>query len=325
MKQFFILLFAVFTLFSSCKEKNDDFPVREPDVFFYKTNNISPRDISCMVYNNDHDVFLGSKNKDEVLHLGIHGWEVIAIPTPHNVNPGINCILYDDVKRLWIGTNHGLYRYSDGKVKRVPGFDTRKINCMGKTWYQRVWVGMDAKENEKNVGFFDKNDSLQFLYPNMEHVKANITNIIPISVSVGYFTDDQGGIYRYDNSGFSYFHGYLGENAKFTCSCIMNSDHFCFGTSSSYLLMSGAYSYFSLKPIYCGSEINSVCYSPDTALWIGTAGSGLIRFNDETFIAYDKFSAKLSSDTILSVVPADDKHILCSIPGGKVYLMPINQ
>lgn len=323
MKHFFILLIALSGLLYSCKEKNEDFPLKEPDVFFYKSEIIAPRDISCMIYNNDHDVFLGSENKDEVLHLGIHGREVISIQNPQNINPGITCILYDDLDRLWIGTDHGLFRYNNGKIESVPGFESRKINCLSKIWYLKVWIGMDAKENERSVVRIDKNDSCNYLKPDSNMDISNINSIALIAQNNGYFsTDDGKRYYFYDKNAF--LQDQLSSNDYFTCSAVMN-EHICFGTSSAYLYKTDNLTSLVPTPVFCSAAIKTLCYSHDTAIWIGTSGSGLIRYKDKNFYVYDKISAKIASDSILSVVPAGDKHILFSIPGGKVYLMPVNQ
>lgn len=325
MKQFFILLILVLALLSSCKELNDDFPVREPDVFFYKTDNISPRDISCMVYNNDHDVFLGSKNKDEVLHLGIHGWEVISIQNPQNINPGINCILYDDMNRLWIGTDHGLFRFDNNKIERVQGFESRKINCLGRTRLYEVWVGMNAKENERNIVRINKDDSFYYLQSDSEFEKLNVTSMAIVNPEYGYIGTNSPWVYYFYNAFNISCNEYLQDDDIITCGWVMNADNICLGSKFSDLLYSGIWSTFERIKVTNNSAINAVCYSSDTAIWMATAGSGLLRFKNSNFTAFDKISAKIASDTILSVVPADEKHILCSIPGGKVYLMPINQ
>lgn len=324
MKQLFIFIIAHAALLSSCKEKNDDFPVKEPDVFFYKTENIAPRDISCMIYNNDHDVFLGSENKDEVLHLGIHGWEVIAIPNPHNINPGINCILYDDLDRLWIGTDHGLFRYSNGNDEKVPGFESRKINCLSKNWLYEVWVGMDAKKDEKNMIRVSKDDSMFYLQSDSIFEKLNVNAIEIESERSGYIGTNERWLYRFFEGNRVSYDYCLPENDFCTCGFALNYSIFCFGTKLSSLVLPDGWTFY-YKKVTNNSEIKTVCYSSDTALWIGTAGSGLIRFKEEAFKVYDKNSAKIASDSILSVVPAGEKHILCSIPGGKVYLMPVNQ
>jgi ligand-binding sensor domain-containing protein/signal transduction histidine kinase len=223
---------------------------------------------------------------------------------------GINCLLAVRDGSLWIGTDgEGLYHYSHGRFNAVRTSDGRSDGFL-RTIFQdshgTVWAGGDQ-------GLWRvENDRLQ---------RVDGVGKVP-SIFVRSIVQDASGnlwvggtvLLRIDTSGDVLNVHFPGlPNGNLVTALAAQGDELWVGT------LSGLHSYEPNGRLSAVGDpdwvIQALQTSSDGALWIGTLGSGLARYDHQNF-QHARAPLELSSNTISAVSEDREHNIWVGTAGG---------
>jgi ligand-binding sensor domain-containing protein/serine phosphatase RsbU (regulator of sigma subunit) len=227
-------------------------------------------------------------------------------------------ITSDRQGNIWMATDHGLLKYADGRhtlFSGASGLSASTANCVMADHEDNIWVGLqgggaDLLRSEAFIHFTER-DGL----PN-NHVSA----IAPLPSGKGCVAATaRHGIAVMDcvENGTQCDHTLLGNTAGLVVNSIATAGegHFLIGTDNAILLFkkneSGLIRERTIRSVSGIGLKNVMGFSlgKDSALWVATYGSGLLRLSADDSTVFSKADG-FPSDNILSVHGTDDDAVL---------------
>lgn len=147
--KFLFLLFLLPSLvllasFSGCKEKNEDYPPKLWSNYFYKTEYISARPISAILWESTHSRWLGSQNTDGLIYDDGYGWKMFNSENTGIEHKGINSLLRTPDQLLWEANQNGLHFYTNKKwTSLLVG---KKVTHIAAEGVSNLWIGIENQE-----------------------------------------------------------------------------------------------------------------------------------------------------------------------------------
>lgn len=156
-----ISLFSIIGIFS-CKEKNEDFPPKSWNLYFFDSDKITPRAISAILYENDHSRWLGSECEDGLIYNDGYGWKIFNKQNTGYDHLGVQCLLRTPNQLLWEGNRSGLLFYNGNEWKSL--IENKVVTHLLTEGAGNLWIAFDdltfplAHYQNGNLGYFTKTD-----------------------------------------------------------------------------------------------------------------------------------------------------------------------
>jgi PAS domain S-box-containing protein len=237
----------------------------------------------------------------------------------YNVDWGpskITCLLYDRNGYLWIGTeDQGLHRLSGGKSMAITthdGLPTNKVSSLFSDHEGSLWIGTDKGLSRLTGGQI-------YTYT----ARQGLSN--PTILSIGEGPDhamwagtDGGGLYRWDNQGFTAYKNDDGLSNDVVQALYTDLEGSVWiGTDGGGLdrLKPRTFLTYTTNNGLSSNLVTSVREGRDGSVWIGTAGGGLNRWRSGKFTVYTTTQG-LSSNLIRSMVEEPSGDLWIGTDGG---------
>ncbi|MFZ4547569.1 MAG: two-component regulator propeller domain-containing protein, partial [Bacteroidales bacterium] len=163
-------------LLSGCKEKNEDYPPHVWSEYSYTTSAISYRDISTILYENDHSIWFGAKGNEGLLYNDGYKWNVFD-----NKNTGIDfdsitSIVKDGNGELWVGWKNGLASYDGVDWKKISLFDGLCVTSVAIEGIGIIKAGIKGQNG--GLAIFMDNEWTSYNSSNSDIPSENINSIV---------------------------------------------------------------------------------------------------------------------------------------------------
>lgn len=317
----YLLTFGCIGLLHSCKEKNAEYPPRNWSEYVYTSKSIAYRDISVILHENDHSIWLGSKGSEGLLLNDGYKWNVFNKQNTGIDFDSITCLVRDGNGILWVGWRSGLASYDGSRWQEIAPFKGLRVTSLAVEGIAGIKAGI--KDISGGLAVLQNKDWIFYTSANSEIPSAKV-----VSLQSGYdqtlwiATADKGIISYKTNSWKSLTTGLPLLSQNFSCVTLAPDGSIWAGSEASQLI----HFYNDTFTIYntgTSKPITSVAISGNGTVWCGTLGAGLLKFDGVTWTSFTMTNSALPSDHILDLANFDAGNLLFSIPGGKVLL--INQ
>lgn len=252
-------------------------------------------------------------------------------------NESIRTIFKDSKQNLWVGTDYGLNKISEGRIKKyffkssdIHSLNSNKVWSVVEDRFGKIWIGTQN-------GLASYNPSMD----NFTRYTADKNKLVDPPVLIIrdiYFDKDQiiwlatygVGLVRF-NPKTNEFKGYLGNKyGKRQMDIVVMQIH---PETDGKLLLATAGGLTRFDPVtetcssyFSGSEsditsgwktIFSIYEEQKGIFWLGTLGDGLVRFNSVNK-SIESYSEKegLSNDVVYSIIPQSNNYLWLSTNKG---------
>jgi len=316
---FIFLLISGFALFAGCKEKNADYPPHVWSEYSYTSSTIHYRDISTILYENDHSIWLGAKGKEGLLYNDGYKWNVFD-----NTNIGINfdsitSIVRDGNGKLWVGHKKGLASFDGVDWKKIDLFDGLCITSVTIEGIGIIKAGIKGKNG--GLAIFIDNEWTIYNSSNSDIPSENTNSIVSDKNQVLWAATADKGICKLKNTVWEQVSKdipLLSQDFK----CIAGAvDGSIWAGSDKSQLVHFYNDAFTVLNTGASKPINSVLVTSSNNVWCATEGNGLIKFDGTNWESYTKENASLPSNDILCLASAGFENLFFAVPGGKVLII----
>lgn len=236
------------------------------------------------VMEDNDDLWVGSNN-GMVYHYHDNTWDSLRFNEPQlPFKPHVLNMYKDAKKRLWVGTNVGIYQISGNQInitrlKKMLLYGLPPVFSINEDKQGNIWLGTASgafRIKDSSIGYCHKENGLtdNAVYQLIRDAEGNI-----------WMASDGQGVFRFSGAQFSV----VAEGAGLSSSQI-----YSLGTMNGKLYLgtydAGLYMFENGKttpvkmPANMALGINAL-HVRNHEMWIGTRGSGLWRYNGNTFKA----------------------------------------
>jgi ligand-binding sensor domain-containing protein len=315
----FLIALALMIIPGSCKEKNEEYPVHKWSEYFYKTSSIAPRDISSILYENDHSIWLGAKGKEGLLFQDGYQWNVFDKATTGIDFDSITSIIRDGNGILWVGWRSGLATYNGSLWQKISNFDGLCVTSVVVEGIGNIRVGIKGESG--GMAYLQNNEWTFFTPVNSEIPSGNINSIASDPNQELWMASADKGIIRLKNNAFTIMSdGMPLISTDFTCIASAPDGSIWSGSDASELVHFYEDT-FTVFHTGTSKPIGSIAASRNGTIWCGTSGAGLIKFDGTTWTSFTVENEALPSNTILCVADAGNGILFFSVPGGQVLMI----
>jgi ligand-binding sensor domain-containing protein len=314
-----LLAFGWSILLQSCKEKNEEYPVHNWSEYFYETPSIAPRDISAILYENDHSIWLGAKGNEGLLHQDGYKWNVYDKTNTGIDFDSITAITRDGNGLLWIGWRSGLANYNGSSWQKISKFDGLCVSSLVVEGIGNIKAGIKGMAG--GIAAFANNEWIFYTLTNSDIPSETINSVSSDHEQLLWMATADKGIIRLKNDMWEMMSDEIALLSNdFTCITTAPDGSVWAGSNASQLInfKENAYTEFSTGT---SKPITSILVAQNGSVWCGTSGAGLVKFDGSGWISYTKENAALPSNTIYCMSNADPGNLLFSIPGGQVLMI----
>ena len=217
-------------------------------------------------------------------------------PQPEVQGVSIETILVAGNGMAWIGTDHGLVRIFRQRVMaytKENGLPKDKVLALHEDREGNVWIGTSSygllRFTHGPFVLFDASHGL---------AQKTVWNIVEDQEQHLWFATNGGGVSRYDGRSFSTFTTADGLADNYVSAVVKDTEGaLWFGTEDGISRYDG--NRFTTIPGFKES-VWSLALDHQDALWIGTSGSGLFKYENGRFTQYTAEDG-LSDDTIIKI------------------------
>lgn len=246
-------------------------------------------------------------------------WDSFTLQQDVGNNTIINEIFSGRNGRLWLATNRGLYllKGSIAVPFVVKGFSLDKlppILALSEDKYGAIWAGLSSgtlRITDTTINYFNKKNGL---------CDNAIVNILTDAEGNVWLASDGQGVYRFSGAQFTI----LDESSGLPSAQVMSieagpDDKLYLGTYDA-----GFYTYEKGKitkqslPFPSSSAINALKYYNGN-VWLGIGGNGLVKYNGQQFVVYNK-RTQVPSPLITALHASPDGKLWIGTIEGASYL-----
>ncbi len=311
---FLFLLLA----FTSCKERNEDFPLVPWDTYFYSKADIAPRPVSAILVLNDHSEWYGSRDKQGLVHFNGYKWLVFDQSNTAVPFDSITAMLEDGNGLLWVSYKSGLASFDGKSWLNIPELSGLNITSLALQGIGIVWAGIDGNSQTGGLARFS-GGNWSFMNPLNSGIASSHTRAVLTDASQNIWAaSSDKGISRFNGREWEYFDTetlpVLSDN--FSSLAMDPQGNVWAGTASSQLVrFSSSVVVFNTGT---GSAVSGLLATGDGKIWIGTAGAGIVSFDGLNWQSYTKQNSRLPCDSVVSMGLHADGKIMAAFPDGRV-------
>lgn len=256
---------------------------------------------------------------------------------------------------VYIGTDQGLYLYSQGKLKAVRKLANYRVNTIFKTDTSVLYIGTDQGlvlyghetfevlndanglpsnkinciSQYKNQIIIGTNKGLSFFNPTTKKftnyfieqglIDENITSLVN-QKDLYLWVGSQTGLLRYDNQRFSYYNIDISNNSNFIKSILLDrEDNVWLGTYSGlYRYRDNSFSTFDKVNGPGNSFVFQIIRDRNGSLWVCTQNNGVYRYDAGYFKNYSERHG-LVDNTSRAVIETEEGDLLFGNETGLLY------
>jgi ligand-binding sensor domain-containing protein len=316
---FIFLLFCSTALLSGCKEKNTDYPPRVWSEYSYTTSTIPYRDISTILYENDHSIWLGAKGKEGLLYNDGYNWSVFDSKNTGFDFDSITSIVRDGNAKLWVGWKSGLANYNEGKWMKINLFDGLCVTSVIVDGIGTIKVGIKGQNG--GLATYTDNEWEFFNSSNSDIPSESINSIVSDKDQVLWIATSNTGVFTLKNSSWKKMSTDIPLLSQdFKCIAKAVDGSIWAGSAKSQLIHFFDTTYTVLNT-GVSKPINSVLDIGNGDMWCATLGAGLIKFDGSNWESFTMENAALPSNEILCMASGGSGNLFFSVPGGKVLII----
>jgi len=306
-------------MLTSCKEKNDEFPPLSWNENKYQSSAIPARTISVILYENDHSLWLGSQNKEGLLHHDGYKWNSYDKTNTGIEFDSVTAITRDLNGKLWIGWKSGLASFDGTSWQSITRFDGLNVTSVVVEGIGNIVAGIKGKSG--GVARFSNNEWLFYTLSNSVIPSGNITSVVSDPDQVLWAATSDKGIIRFKNDTW--------ENVSSTIPLISNNftcievaaDGSVWAGSATSQLIHFENDTFTVLNTGTSKPITAIEFTDDKKVWCSTMGAGIINFNGQSWLSYTMDNASLPANDILTLANGTPGYIYFSIPGGQLLML----
>lgn len=318
---FLLLVLAWIALLPSCKEKNAEYPPRSWSEYQYKSSTISPREISAILFENEHSIWFGAKGSEGLLHFDGYKWNVLDKDNTGINFDSITALTRDGNGKLWVGWKHGLANYNGNSWQNIDKFNGLLVTSVGVEGIGNIKVGIKGESG--GIAVLQNNVWNFYMLSNSEIPSGNINSISSDHDQALWMATSDKGVVRYKNNEFKGMSNGIPLLSQDFTSITLAPDGSIWAGSSASQLIHFYNNTFTLFNTGTSKPITSIVIAGNGNVWCSTLGAGLIKFDGAGWKSFTMENASLPTNDILCLANFDSGNLLFSIQGGKVLI--INQ
>lgn len=228
--------------------------------------------------------------------------------------------LEDRQHRLWVGATNGLFRIQNAgmipaRIRGLPGGLKTSVFSLLQDNSGNIWAGLRngaMRLQDSTATFFGRRNGF---------TDNGVPKVFQDAEGNIWLGSDGQGVFRYSGTQFTMLDETSGlPNAQVISIGSDRSGNLYFGAYDAGLSVYDGYAVKRLNfPAGNAVSVSSMAWYRG-ALWIGTGGSGLWRYNGQAFFAVSLLKARLASPLIARLVPDDYGRLWIGAFGGASYL-----
>jgi len=314
----FVLFFGILSLFSSsCKERNEIYPPVPWVNYFYEKENVPARPVSAILIENDHSEWFGSQGLQGLVHNNGYEWSIIAQSNSTPPFDSVTCILRDGNGLLWVSWKSGLASYDGSSWTTIGELTGKRVTSLALQGIGILWAGFDG--DPQSGGLARLRDGAWKFYK-VGATGLPSSHIISLAMDHDqrlWIGSSDKGIARYNGQEWTEFNaGNTGFLAAAINSISIDPEGNAWaGTSASELVK-----FMNTGPVILstgtGKPITKLVAGNNGAIWIGTAGAGLLSYQDGKWTNYTMGNMHLPGDSILTLALHPEGNVVASYPDG---------
>ena len=254
-----------------------------------KTNGLVDNNVKSILEDRDGNLWFGTEK-------GVSVYDGAGF-SDTNLSQKVKVIFEDSAHNLWFAAERGIYK-KDVKSSMIEGpLKEASVSSILEDKTGNLWFATESQ----GVIQYDRQGQRFQSFTSQDGLVDNSTLSMLVDSQGNIWVGTERGISRYDGVDFESFTEIEGMPLNFVRAILEDSDqNLWFGTGN------GAYKYTAQNLwLFTENEFSNsvrVIWEDEGTgdLWFGTAGSGIIRYDGETFQNFDH-SDGLTDDNILSI------------------------
>ncbi len=315
----FIPFITCLVSITSCKEKNEEYPPRTWSDYTYAGSGIPLRDISTILYENDHSLWLGAKGKEGLLHNDGYKWNTYDFATTGIDFDSITTLVRDGNNKLWVGWKSGLAVYDGNSWKEIVEFAGLRVTSVVVEGIGKMRVGI--KGTSGGIATMQNNEWYFQTLVNSDITSGNINSIVSDYSQVLWLATADKGIIRLKNEEWESMSSGLPLLSQNFSPITKAPDGSIWAGSEAAQLIHFHDDNYTILNTGTSKPITSIVVTDDKTIWCGTSGAGIVSFNGGSWSSYTMENAALPSNEIVYLTAASPGYLLFSVSGGKLYLL----
>ena len=316
---FLFLCISGMMLLAGCKEKNQEYPPRVWSEYSYTNSTISCRDISTILYENDHSIWLGAKGNEGLLYNDGYEWNVIDKGNSGFSFDSVTSIVRDGNGKIWVGWKNGLANYDGKDWTKINLFDGLCVTSITVEGIGIIKVGIKGKNGGLAVCL--DNEWKFYITSNSDVPTGNINSIASDKNQALWAATADSGVCRQKNNVWENMSNSIPLLSQdFKCVTTATDGGIWAGSARSQLVYFHNDTYTVLNT-GTAKPINSILVSGSGDVWCATSGAGLIKYDGSNWVSYTTDNAALPSNDILCMANGGSGNLFFAIPGGKVLII----
>jgi ligand-binding sensor domain-containing protein len=317
----FTLAGLLATFLPSCKEKNPDFPLKLSSEFNYTGKGIGRREISCILYENEHSIWLGSAGKEGLVYNDGYGWKEWNEQNTGIAFDSITAMLRDGYGTLWIASKSGLIAYDGSVWRSLPEFEGKEVTALCRVGIGSIMAGVSG--NPSSLAILQLNNWKFIPIESSQDTVGAIHRIQITENELMYLATSRGGL-MVGAFGSAYFQSVVGMNpfSRDVRGICRTLDQTVWAVDREGAIMKIANNYHWVRNSGSRVPVSSMLAGNGVSFWTGTLGDGLLYCDStETWSNFSRKNGAIASDTITGVYDAEPGYFFYTAPGGYIYLM----
>ncbi len=315
----FTALIACLAVLHSCKKKNEEFPPRTWYEVTYNDKGIQLRDISAIFYENDHSLWLGSKGTGGVLYNDGYNWVEFNQGNTGIAIDSVTAITRDGNGKLWIGFKTGLATFDGNTWVNIQPLTGLRVTSVVVEGIGKIRVGIRGKSGGIATWL---NSSWRIETPGNSTIPSGeINSLVSDNEQVLWAATADKGVVRLKNSLWENMSNGMPLLSQNFTSITKSPDGSIWAASDASQLIHFYADTYAILNTGTSKPISKIVVTAEANVWSSTLGSGLIRFDGNSWISYTHSNAYLPSDDIICLSESYPGYLVFSLPGGKVYMI----
>jgi ligand-binding sensor domain-containing protein len=248
---------------------------------FNKKKGLIDHNVNAICESDSGDIFVGTNKGLSVLKKN----KIINYTGASGLNSQIISLCKGHHHSMYIGSAHGLFMFSNNKIKTVSKLNNYKINCLYKSDTSYLFIGTDSGLVLYGHSTFKLLSVKNGLPSNQINTIVSYKNFIVLGTSKGL------SFYNLSTQKFTnYFieNGLIDENI--TCLLSQDSTDLWIGSQSGLLKYNGEqFYYYNIGFDNNSNIIRCIIKDRENNIWAGTH-SGLYKYRDNSFSTFDKIN-----------------------------------
>ncbi len=317
---FFLLSASVyFAILPSCKEKNDEYPPRTWSEYSYSGSGIAARNISTILYENDHSLWLGAQGSEGLLYFDGYTWNIFDKENTGIEFDSVTSISRDGNDKIWVGWKSGLATYDGSTWQNIHQFSGLRVTSVIVEGIGIIRVGI--KGISGGLATLRNQEWYFETLLNSEIPSGNINAMVSDQEQGLWMATADKGIIRLKNTEFEIISAELPLLSQDFTSITKAPDGSIWAGSAASQLIHFHNDTYTILNTGTSKPITSIVITEDRNVWCSTTGAGLIKYDGNNWTSYTMENASLASDDILCLSAGSPGYLLFSTVGGKLNLI----